>query len=68
MKKIYVKPVIEIEVTEESTLMAGSGNALSSYGNEVTDQPIDAVDGDESDAKGSFAFSGFDNSWEEEMW
>lgn len=70
MKKIYVKPVIEVEILEENDILAGSdplkyGNAQANYSDEVENEDIDAVDGDFSDAKGSFAFY---DSWEEEMW
>ena len=63
MKKIYVKPTIEVELAEAGELMTGSnpGNGQANYGDEVYNESIDAVDGDFSDAKG-----GSFTCWEDE--
>lgn len=61
MKKNYITPVVEFEVTEKDTLMTASGNygqAQYNLSDEYSNVPIDAVDGDESDSKmGYVAFA-----------
>lgn len=66
MKKIYVKPTIEVELTETDNLMTASGNASYDLGNgngadNRVDEGIDEWDGGESLSKG-----GSFTCWEDE--
>lgn len=66
MKKIYVKPTIEVELTETDNLMTASGNASYDLGNgngadNRVDEGIDEWNGGESLSKG-----GIFTCWEDE--